>query len=149
MNPRLTAFVAVLALAVLAACSGAPRQGGERVRNQGNSIVIEGNQLRSSGGTLLGAMNGRVASLRVNRLAGQCPLVSFRGQRTLTGTPGAGVYVDRSRFADTCILEQLRARDVQRVEIYPSGYTSRPGYAPNPHGLILVFLRTTARMQQP
>lgn len=154
MKMSLSATVTAFALVVLAACSGTPSQSGTvdaRSANEryGNSIVLDGNQLRTSGGNLLGAMTGRVSSLRVNRQMGQCPLVSFRGVRTLSRTEGAGVYVDRSRFADTCILERIRVRDVQRVEIYPSGFTSRPGYAPNPHGLILVFLRTTAQGQFP
>jgi len=41
---------------------------------------------------------------------------------------------------DTCILESLRAQDVESVEIYPMGFTTRPGYASHAHGLILVFL---------
>jgi len=31
-------------------------------------------------------------------------------------------------------------RDVESVEIYPMGFTTRPGYASHAHGLILVFL---------
>jgi hypothetical protein len=51
------------------------------------------------------------------------------------------VYLDGTRTRDTCILEQLRATDVERVEIYPMGVTTRPGYSTHPHGLILVFMR--------
>ena len=50
------------------------------------------------------------------------------------------VYVDGARAIDTCILESLRTQDVESVELYPMGFTSRPGYASHAHGLILVFL---------
>ncbi len=49
--------------------------------------------------------------------------------------------MDGTRALDTCILGMLRAGDVRRVEIYPMGVTTRPGYSPHSHGLILVFLR--------
>jgi len=49
--------------------------------------------------------------------------------------------VDGARATDTCVLESLRATDIGRVEVYPQGFTSRPGYRTHAEGLILVFMR--------
>jgi hypothetical protein len=36
----------------------------------------------------------------------------------------------------------MRTEDVERVEVYPMGVTGTPGVAPNPNGVILIYLRT-------
>ena len=67
-------------------------------------------------------------------------LRSFEG---MGGGDYPSVYVDGTHVGDTCILEALDAREVDRVEVYPMGVTNRPGYPGNNAGLILVFLRRT------
>jgi hypothetical protein len=42
---------------------------------------------------------------------------------------------------NTCILDQLNPEDVERLELYPTGMTPRPGYFADADGLILVFMR--------
>ena len=38
-------------------------------------------------------------------------------------------------------VEEIAAGDVESVEVYSMGFTSRPGYSPHANGLILVFMR--------
>ena len=45
------------------------------------------------------------------------------------GAVNPHVYVDGTRTTDTCVLDSLRTTDVERVEVYPQGFTTRPGYA--------------------
>jgi hypothetical protein len=49
------------------------------------------------------------------------------------------VYVDGAMMADTCVLTQINAADVDYVEVSTSGNSSRAGVQRNPFGLILVF----------
>lgn len=133
----------VLALLSAGACSSAPPWSGGDRESHGRGTVIEGETLRASGGTLLGALAGRVSNFTVNR-SGRCPQIDLRGARSIVNGGTPGVYVDQSRFGDTCVLDQIQVRQVDRVEIYPNGHTTRPGYAANPQGLILIFLTRTA-----
>lgn len=131
----------------LAGCFGTGRFSGDtrHLREEGrsagpNAIVLEGKDLGDRRGSLLDAMVGRVPILKVNR-AHPCPALALRGQNTVPGVTEPKVYVDGTRAQDTCVLTGLRAVDVERVEIYPLGVTSRPGYDMHSRGLILVFLR--------
>lgn len=105
------------------------------------ATVLTGEQLRDEHGSLLDTMSRRISNLQVdNRFA--CPAISLRGhQNTVPGISDPLVYIDGGRALDTCILGSLNAAEVERVEIYPMGFTTRPGYAVNAHGLILVFMR--------
>lgn len=106
-----------------------------------NAFVLDRAQLREFDGSLLSAMVGRVPGLRVDETAA-CPAVALRGHlNTVPGVSDPQIYVDGARTGNTCVLGLLRAGDVERVEIYPSGVTSRPGYLGNAHGLILIFMR--------
>jgi hypothetical protein len=142
--PRPTHRLAVLAgvtTLLLGACGPVQSgQGAATPARQGSAIVIEGDQLPARGGGLLEGLRGRVGSLSIERRSGSCPQVSFRGVKTFRGATSAGVYIDGTPMTDTCVLDQIRIPDVHRVEIYPGGSTSRPGYRANPNGLILVFL---------
>ena len=42
-------------------------------------------------------------------------------------------------MVDTCVLAELAVSDVETIEVYPSGVSSRPGIERNPFGLILIF----------
>jgi hypothetical protein len=87
-------------------------------------------------------MSGKVPNFRVQRRAGRCPEISLRTNVSFQSDVNPHVYVDGTRSTDTCILETLRTDDVQRVEVYPQGFTTRPGYGTHAYGLILVFMRS-------
>jgi hypothetical protein len=141
---RLT--LTLLAL-LLAACAKhqseeqtADLEGGVEVRE--GAIIISGVTLEDETGSVIDALVGRVPNFRVNQASGTCPQISLRSNVSFQSVTNPHVYVDGTRIADTCVLESLRARNVELVEIYPMGFTTRPGYATHAHGLILVFLRS-------
>lgn len=144
MPYRVKTILATVAIAFFTGCTGsAPfaRTGSVEDQIPGNAIVFDASRFGNEHGSLLDVMIGRVTSLKVDR-RGSCPVISLRGnQNSVPGITDPLVYVDGTRTVDTCILSMLRAADVDRVEIYPLGYTTRPGYATAPHGLILVFMR--------
>jgi hypothetical protein len=130
---------------LLAACAAnQPEQQartGGGVEQRDGAIIISGVALDDGPGSVLMAMRGKVPSLRIQRPSGECPKISLRAFVTFATVVNPHVYVDGTRTNDTCILETLRTQDVELVEVYSMGFTSRPGYAPHPHGLILVFMR--------
>lgn len=107
---------------------------------ENGGVIVSGNALTDGRGTLLNTLHGKVPNFRVQR-HGQCPEITLRSTATQNGFVNPSVYVDGTHATDTCILETLRAEDVERVEVYPMGFTRRPGYGRHSHGLILVFLR--------
>jgi len=109
------------------------------LRSPGSGIVVQGQQIRGGLG-LLEALAGRVSNLRVERRGQVCPAVSLRGQRTLVGSTNPIVYVDGTPMVNTCILDQIRPAEVERVEVYPGGISGRTGYRAGTNGLILIFL---------
>lgn len=107
---------------------------------RGSGIVLPREHFVSRAGTLLTSLTGHLPGMRVTRNAGsRCPAITFRGTKTFISPGNAGVYVDSSPVGDTCILDQIRASDVERVEVYPGGFAPTPGFRPDPNGLILVF----------
>lgn len=149
MYRRARNVTATLAALALTGCLGTAPHGTESSYFEpesrtapSNATVIRGSVLRS-GGQLLDALVSRVSNMRVRRSStfGDCPVISIRGQKRLMGPSEPLVYVDGTRAVNTCILNQMRADDVDRVEVYPMGVTSRPGYQSHAHGLVLVFSR--------
>jgi hypothetical protein len=146
MNGRTRGIAGLLGTAALAGCLSSVPEGqinrpSRPPARLGSAIVIDGEQLWARGGALLDGLIGRAGNLLVDRGgASRCPSLTLRGPKTLIGTSNPRVYVDGTLFDDTCILDQIRARDVERVEVYPGGSTHRPGYRPSPFGLVLVFL---------
>ena len=136
------------AMMLVAACAGS-RQGtaGEQPRNsdgvfiEKGAVVLTGSALGDGHGSLLDTMRGKIPSFRLHRSAGMCPEISLRGKASFSGLVNPDVYVDGARTTDTCVLESLRAADAERVEVYPMGFTTRPGYRTHAEGLILVFMR--------
>lgn len=127
----------------LMGCGGV-RAGAEdehEVRGQPGSTVLTGQALLDGSGSILEALRGKVPGLRIRDDVGPCPRVTLRNEATYQTLVNMLVYVDGARASDTCILESLRSRDTERVEVYPTGVTPRPGYDMHAHGLILVFLR--------
>lgn len=150
MRKQITRFMGTLGCMLLAACATAPGpfagssfapDSETGPRQIGNATVIQGESLWRRSGDLLSVMRDRVSGMRIQAATG-CPAVILRGQKSLVTPSNAQVYVNGQRANDTCILENMRASDVERVEVYPMGVTSRPGYASHPYGLILVFLRS-------
>ena len=151
MRPRSTSGpLAAAALVVLSACLPPPdepyltpvrRPDPARAHSgQGSGTIVEGKVLRQRGGDLLNALSGRTSNMRVVRRSGTCPLITLRGDRTISGDTNPIVFVDGTEMTDTCILLQINTSDVASVELYPGGFTPRPGYPASATGLILVFL---------
>lgn len=108
---------------------------------QDGAVILSRTALDDGRGSLLSAMQGKVPGLRINFASRDCPQISLRSHVTFETIGEPHVYVDGTRATDTCILESIRSQDVETVEIYPMGFTKRPGYGTHAHGLILVFMR--------
>jgi hypothetical protein len=112
-------------------------------RTTTGSLIIQGRALSADPGrTVLDAIRHSMPQLRI---AGwtqytRCPLLEMRGKDSLEGTNNPDVYVDGTRTSDTCPLVTIQAVSTERIEVYPMGMTSRPGYPSSGHGLILIFL---------
>ena len=106
------------------------------------AVILTGSALSDGSGTVLAAMSGKVPNFKVRRQTGRCPQVTLRSFQSFEGLDNPHVYVDGTRATDTCILETLQTADVERVEVYPQGFTNRPGYGTHADGLILVFMRS-------
>jgi hypothetical protein len=139
--------LAVLAVMVAACAKHQPEdmtadlEGGVEIRE--GAIIISGVTLEDEMGSIIDALVGRVPNFKVTRNSGPCPQITLRSSVSFELPTDPQVYVDGTRIGDTCVLESLRAQNVALVEIYPMGFTTRPGYATHAHGLILVFLRTS------
>ena len=110
------------------------------VRSEGGALIMTGVALERRG-TVLDAFQGSVPGMKILRHRDQCPQITLRSHVSLGSLVNPQVYVDGTRAVDTCILDNLRTEDVESVEVYPMGVTTRPGYATHAHGLILVFMR--------
>lgn len=141
-NNRMGRHAALVAALVLGACASGAGWEDDAVSGNGRGTVIAGAALADGGGSVLDAMLGKVPSLKIQRYVGECPHLALRNDATFRTLVNPHVYVDGTRAMDTCILESLRSRDVERVEVYPSGVSGRPGYPSHAHGLILLFMRS-------
>lgn len=146
MSVRFHRVALAMVALVLAACQTSHfpdgrRRSGNGIELRNGAFVLTGRALTGGRGSVLGAMEGKVPNMKVRRNARGCPLVDIRQQVAFQRIIQPHVYVDGTRMADTCILESLRSHDVESVEVYPMGFTKRPGYATHAHGLILIFMR--------
>jgi len=108
------------------------------------SVILTGEDLSANPGwTVLDAIRRAMpqAKISTGRGLNPCPLIELRGRDSVTGSSDPDVYVDGTRTVDTCPLVTLQAIEASRIEIYPLGVTSRPGYPSRGHGLILIFLQ--------
>jgi hypothetical protein len=108
------------------------------------SVILTGEALSANPGlTVLDAIRRAMPQVKVSTGRGlnPCPLIELRGKDSVTGSSDPDVYVDGTRTVDTCPLVTLQAIEASRVEVYPLGVTSRPGYPTRGHGLILIFLQ--------
>lgn len=139
----------LLALTLLSTACTSLRTGEEDripggMTHEGGAFVLTGVALEDGPGSVLAAMAGKVPNFRIHgqRVQRECPVITLRNAVTFRDVVNPHVYVDGTRATDTCVLEQLRTIDVSRVEVYPLGFTTRPGYGMHAHGLILVFMRS-------
>jgi hypothetical protein len=108
------------------------------------TVILTGEALSANvGWTVLDAIRRAMPQVKVSTGRGvtPCPLVELRGKDSVTGSSDPDVYVDGTRTVDTCPLMTLQAIEASRIEVYPLGVTSRPGYPSRGHGLILIFLQ--------
>lgn len=133
----------LIPVAILSACGVATASThGGGVRSHGGGTVVSGPALMDGEGSILETLRGKVPGLLIRSDAGPCPRITLRNDASYQTQVSPLVYVDGTRTTDTCVLESLRSRDVEAVEVYPTGVTHRPGYGMHAHGLILVFLRS-------
>jgi hypothetical protein len=141
-RPR-TRIGLLVALVLLPACASGP---GEDIPSgvsfDRGGVIIQGPALQDGSGSVLAAMAGKVPNFRVRRVGETCPEITLRNHVSYRTLVNPHIYVDGTRATDTCILDALRTVDVERVEVYPQGFTYRPGYGTHAHGLILVFMRS-------
>jgi TonB-dependent receptor-like protein len=112
-------------------------------RTTTGSLIITGRALSADPGrTVLDAIRHQMPQLRIAGWTqyNRCPLLEMRGKDSVEGTNNPDVYVDGTRTTDTCPLVAIQAVQTERIEVYPMGMTSRPGYPSSGHGLILIFL---------
>lgn len=142
MRPEAVPAILLAGALVLATACASGRRPERDEQYQRGAVVLSGEALEDGSGSVLGAMTGKVPSMRVQHVNGHCPEITLRSHVSYVGIANPHVYVDGTRAIDTCVLESLRTNDVQRVEVYPQGYTTRPGYGTHSAGLILVFMRS-------
>jgi hypothetical protein len=111
------------------------------VRFERGGFILTGRALEDGPGTIIAALVGKIPNFRLQRNSGRCPIITLRNAVSFKSVANPHVYVDGTRATDTCVLTQLRTIDVASVEVYPQGFTQRPGYGTNSHGLILVFMK--------
>jgi hypothetical protein len=107
------------------------------------SVILTGRSLSlDPGRTILDVIKRSMPQLRITGWTPytRCPMLELRGKDSMEGSNDPDVYVDGTRTSDTCPLVNIQAISTERVEVYPLGMTSRPGYPSSGHGLILIFL---------
>ena len=143
MDPAARRAVPLAALLALG-CAGPSVPPGADVdrpvgRGADGAIVLEGAELHGRGQPLLRLLDDRFSGIEVS-YGGPCPAIQIRGRKSLFGSNGPLIYVDGARALDTCVLDDLAADAVRRIEVYPSGAAHKPGYDSSRNGLILVFV---------
>ncbi len=107
------------------------------------TLILQGRALSTDPSrTVLDVIRHAMPQLRITGWTPytRCPMLELRGKDSMQGSNDPDVYVDGTRTSDTCPLVTIQAASTERVEVYPLGMTSRPGYPSGGHGLILIFL---------
>ena len=107
------------------------------------SLILTGHSLSlDPSRTILDVIRRSMPQLRITGWTPytRCPMLEMRGKDSMEGNNEPDVYVDGTRTTDTCPLVTIQAISTERIEVYPLGMTSRPGYPSSGHGLILIFL---------
>jgi len=148
---RFRVFSHFIAIAALAAGCKTSR-GYDRANDPGGrpltptttgSLILKGRALEADPTrTVLDVIRNAMPQLRINGWTPytHCPRLELRGRDSMQGDNDPDVYVDGTRTNDTCPLVTIQAVSTERIEVYPLGMTSRPGYPSSGHGLILIFL---------
>ncbi len=147
-----TARVALLAVAVAAAgCAGIPperlahqtiaERQAAKVHPPGAIVLDSALLVHEQQSNVLEALQHGVPNLLV-RPTTNCPILALRQTQGLPESSNPEVYVNGTRTSNTCILENVYARNVAFIEVYPNGVTTRPGYTTSAYGLILLFMRS-------
>lgn len=140
---RLSPLLLLLPLFVgCASFGGSGDEGGAGIESRGGGIQIYGVALTDGHGSVLDTMRGKVPNFSIQYTQGDCPKISLRNHATFRTIVNPHVYVDGTRATDTCILQSLRTSDLELIEVYPRGVSSRVGYGFHAHGLILLFTRS-------
>lgn len=134
------ASLLTLSASALSLASCAAGHAGTRSSDIGNAVVIQEEDLFSTRGRLIDVLATRLVNSQLVESDG-CVSLQLRGAKGIQRPILPGIYVEGQRAADSCILDMLSTYDIARVEVYPSGVTSRPGYYSQAGGLILVFLK--------
>lgn len=147
---QVTVLLLLVGALGLGACGGTwsatprPELEGNGVSRADGATVVGAEELHQHNGSVLRAIMGKVPNMKVKFVGLQrCPAITLRTYENLHGQNFPLVYLDGTRADNTCILESIPAYDLDRVEIYPMGFTKRPGYSTHTQGLILLFSRTT------
>ncbi len=107
-----------------------------------HALVLQQDQLdQQEGRSVLDAMRADLPAVHIMQAATGCPSLAMRGPNVFPGVSEPTVYLDGTPANNTCLLEELPAQQIARVEVYPQGFTPRPGYETNASGLILLFSR--------
>ncbi len=112
-------------------------------RTTTGSLIISGRALAADPSrTILDVIRYQMPQLHISGWTPytRCPMLQLRGMDSVEGKNDPDVYVDGTRTTDTCPLVTIQAVSTERIEVYPMGMTSRPGYPSSGHGLILIFL---------
>jgi hypothetical protein len=109
-------------------------------RRVGSGILIEAAERGGHDRSVLSVLRQRVAGFRISSTS-SCPEIVIRGRNSVRSSPNPSIFVNDTRSSDTCVLDDLRMSDIDRVEVYPTGVGPNPSYGTNSNGLILVFTR--------
>lgn len=144
-----TLFGCLIGIPLLHGCAHnvSGRDAGRPEAQSRRMLVIEEAQLTRRAGTLLSVMQYAAGPMEIRETSG-CPEITLRGRKRFHGGAAPSIYVNGMHATNTCVLTDFLAADVRRVEIYPSGVTSRPGYVNSADGLILVFLVGSGELAQ-
>ena len=149
---RAARVLGTIGLAGLAGCAGNGALGADPAGNaeasaaglppSAHALVLRRDQLdQQEGRSVLDAMRAGLPAVHIMEAGTGCPSLAMRGPNVFPGVSEPTVYLDGTPANNTCLLEELPAQQIARVEVYPMGFTPRPGYATNSSGLILLFSR--------
>jgi hypothetical protein len=141
MSENVRNALLVMVCATQAACAAGYPALADHARHQSGSIELRRDQL-GTGVSLLTSLDERVVGLGVVRGEAGCPILSMRGRRTLVAADQPAVYVNGARVRDTCVLDLIPTREVERVRVFQGAAgASAPGLIATPAGLIVVETR--------
>lgn len=125
-------------LAMIAACAGPIAHGTSGARVWRGGYALTSVELAPDR-PLHESLSARIPGFRTVEDAYGCPTVLLR--RGYSAVGGARVFVNGVPTDNRCILRDLPALAVARVEVYPPGAGGVPGHPNSGTGVVLIFLR--------